>query len=205
MYARAIDDATARLRTLRSEGWEDLGLAALALVLAVAATQVRPVLAMPLFVGGLAVGALGVRAVWRRWDLIERLAVESDAHVISEVREYASQQATMERRRSFAALIRSRVPQSGIADGTPLTAVADELEALASELDDDALVLDPVSAVSCARLLSDLDESPLLNPALPAVDLRARIRRIRAGFERRLEGGRDRNTREPEWQRLRVQ
>jgi hypothetical protein len=205
MYARAIDDARARLHSLRCEGWEDLGLAAFALLLAVAATQLRPALALPLFVGGLAVGARGVRAVWRRWDLIERLAAESDAYVITEVREYALQQATLEKRRSFAALIRSRLPQSGIADETPLGTVADELGALASELDNETLVLDPAAAVSCARLLTDLDESPLLNPALPAADLRARIRRIRAGFEPRLEGGRDRAAREPAWQRVRLQ
>ena len=63
MYARAVDEAAARLRELRHEEWEDLGLAALALGLAVVATQVRPAFAMPLFLGGLAVGALGVRAL----------------------------------------------------------------------------------------------------------------------------------------------
>jgi hypothetical protein len=74
MYARAVDE------------WVGLGLAALSLGLAVAATQVRPSLAVPLFLGVFAVGTLGVRALWRRWELVERFDGESDAYVISEVR-----------------------------------------------------------------------------------------------------------------------
>ena len=33
---------------------------------------VRPSLALPLMLGGFVVGALGVRALWRRWDLVDR-------------------------------------------------------------------------------------------------------------------------------------
>jgi hypothetical protein len=162
--------------------WGDLGLAALAFGLAVAATQVRPALALPLLVGGLAVGALGMRALWRRWDLVERLAGEGDAYVIPEILAYASREATMERRHSFAALIRSRLPHPGLVSEARVVAVADELEALASELDDSALALDPAAAVACMRLLSDVAESPLLNPALPHEELRSRVRQIRSGF-----------------------
>jgi hypothetical protein len=68
MYARAVDDP-------RREEWEGLGLAALALALAVAGTQVRPSLAVPLFLG----------ALWRRWDPVVRLDGENDAYVISEL------------------------------------------------------------------------------------------------------------------------
>ena len=76
MYARVVDEL------------EGLGLAALALGLAVAGTQIRPSLALPFFLGALAVGILGVRALWRRWELVEGLE-ESDAYVISEVRTVA--------------------------------------------------------------------------------------------------------------------
>jgi hypothetical protein len=182
MYARAVDAAEARLRELRYEEREDLGLAALALGLAVAATQVRPALAVPLFLGGLAVGALGVRALWRRWDLVERLAGERDAYVISEVLAFASREATMERRHSFAAFIRSTVRQPRLACEARVIATVEELEALASELDDGELALDPVCAVACMRLVSDLTESPLRNPAIPPEELRSRVRLIRAGF-----------------------
>jgi hypothetical protein len=63
------------------------------------------------------------------------------------------------------------------------TAAAEELEALALELDDEALTLDPACAVVCMRLLADGAESPLLNPGLPAEDVRSRLRQIRAGFD----------------------
>jgi hypothetical protein len=180
MYARAVDDAASRLRQLRDEERGDLALAALALGLAVAATQVHPELAIPLFLGGLAVGVLGIGALWRRWDLLDRLSGERDAYVISEVRAFASREATMERRRSCAASIRGRLEE-------PLeiriALAADDLEALAAELDDPDLELDPACAVACVRLVSDVAESPLLNPSLPPEELRSRVGRIRSGFE----------------------
>lgn len=182
MYARAVDDAGVQLRVLRQEARDELGVAAIAVGLALAATQLRPAFAVPLFVGGLFVGALGVRALWRRWELVERLAGERDAYVIPEVKAYASREATMERRRSLAALIRCRLPRAGLAVEPRVTAVADELEALASELEDGALVLDPALAVACTRLLSDLADSPLLNVAMAPEDLRSRVRQIRDGL-----------------------
>src|SRR5688500_4074499 len=103
MYARAVDDASARLQELRQEEWQELALAAFALGLALVATQIHPALAMPLFIGGVVLGARGMTALWRRWDLVDRLAAERDAHAIAEVRAYASREATMERRHCFAA------------------------------------------------------------------------------------------------------
>ena len=185
MYARALDDASARIRELRQEELHDLALAAIALGLALAATQVRPAFAMPLFLGGVVVGARGARALWRRWDLVERLAGERDAYVIPEVRAFASREATMERRHSFAALIRSRVAQPGAGFETRVTSVAEELEALVCELEDGELGLDPACAVACARLLSDFPQSPLLNPAVSAEELRSRVCQIRSGFTMR--------------------
>ena len=58
----------------------------------------------------------------------------------------------------------------------------EELEALAWELDDDNLALDPVCAVACTRLLSDLSESRLRDPALWREDLRSRVWQVRSGF-----------------------
>ena len=113
MYARAVDDASVRLHELRREELQDFGLAALAFGLALAATQLRPAFAMPLFLGGVAVGALAVRALWRHWDLVDRLAGDRDAYVISDVLAYASRETTNERRHWFAAVIRSVVSQPG--------------------------------------------------------------------------------------------
>jgi hypothetical protein len=182
MYARAVDEADARLRELRHEERGELGLAALALGASIVATTVLPELVAPLFLGGLFVGALGARAMWRRWDLLERLSGERDAYVISEVLAFASREATMERRDSFAALIQGRLQDARLAADARVLGVADELETLASELEDGDLALDPASAVACLRLLSDFPQSPLLNQALPSEDLRSRIRQIRSGF-----------------------
>ncbi len=183
MYARVVDDAAAHLRALRRERREDFGLAALATVLAIAAAAYRPELALPLLAGGLAIGVLGVRAVFRHWDLVERLSGERDAYVIPEVLACASHEADVERRQTFAAMIRSHLLQPGLV-GTPrVMAAADELEALARDLDDRGLVLDPAAAVACMRLLTGIDASPLFNSALPPEDLRSRVYQIRSGFK----------------------
>jgi hypothetical protein len=186
MYARAVDEADSHLRELRHDEWGHLGLATVALAASVVATEILPALAAPLFVGGLAVGALGIRALWRRWDLLECLAGERDAYVIPEVLAFASREATMERRYSFAALIRQRLADASLTLASCALGVVDELEALASELEDGDLALDPASAVACMRLLSDFAGSPLLNQALPTEDLRSRVRQVRSGFRPRL-------------------
>lgn len=182
MYARAVDDASARLRELRQEEWADFGLAALATGLALGATAVRPAFAVPLLLGGMWIGALGVRALWRGWDLVDRLAGDRDAYVIPEVLAYAAREGTRERRRSYAALIRSTLREPGPALKSRVHAAASDLEALASELEDAKLELDPVCAVACMRLVSDLAVSPLLNPGLPPDELRSRVHQIRSGF-----------------------
>jgi hypothetical protein len=189
MYARAVEEGAARLRALRHEEWEDLGLGAVTIALAVTATQVWPELALPLFVAGVVVGAKGVRAAWRRWDLVDRLAGHIDAYVIPEVLAYASRHTSMERRRTFANFLRSRL----LANDVRIAAVAHELEALATELEDDSLALDPAAAVATMRLLSE-PESPLLDRAAPTEELRSHIRRIRSGFKPRpLPSGTDRS------------
>jgi hypothetical protein len=189
MYARAVDDASARLQGLRQEEWQDLGLAAVALGLALVATQIRPALAVPLFLGGVLVGGRGVRALWRRWDLVDRLAAERDAHAIAEVRAYASRQATMERRQWFAATIRGTLADHEPALEARTSTAAEALEALVCELDDSTLGLDPACAVACARLVSDPAQSPLLNPALPPEELLSRVHQIRSGFNDLSRGG----------------
>lgn len=92
MYAREVDEAEARLRWLRRQARERLGVAAAALVLAVAATQAHPSLAVPFLLGGIAVGALGLTSFWRHWDLLDRLAADRDARAIPEVAAYAGRE-----------------------------------------------------------------------------------------------------------------
>jgi hypothetical protein len=182
MHARAVDEAASRLRELRQEERGDFGLASLAFALSLVATQVHPELAVPLFLGGLAVGALGVRAAWQRWEIVDRLAGERDAYVISEIRDRAAHEATMERRRLLAADVRAWLREP-VADSVRVA--AGELEALAAELDDNRLTLDPACAVACVRLVSDPALSPLLNSGRGPEELCSRITRIRCGFEPR--------------------
>ena len=188
MYSRAVDEAAIELRELRRDEWGSFALGALAIALALVATQVRPAFAIPLFLGGIVVAAGGVRAAWRHWDLLERLAGERDAYVIPEVRARASREATSERRRSYAAMIRANARDARPGGGPHVAAACEELEGLIADLLDDGLELDPASAVLCARLLSDLD-GPLLDPTCPPEELRARTLQIRSGFAPRAEGG----------------
>lgn len=179
MHARAVDDAATRLRDLRREEWEGLALGAVALALSLGATQLRPAFAIPLFVGGILVGARGLVATVRRWDLVDRLADEPDAYWIPEVLEYARREATMARRNARAASLRHL--DAAVGPAWRPGPLPPELEALADELADDRLELDPACAVACAHLVSDAD-SPLFDPATAPAVLRSRVAHIRAGF-----------------------
>lgn len=179
MYARAVDDAAIRLRDLRRDELEGLGAGALALALALVATQARPAFALPLFVGGIVVGGRGLVAAVRRWDLVDRLAGEPDAHAIPDVLAYASRETSMSRRSAQAAMLR-RLEAAPGPYGARIR-LTPELETLAAELADETLELDPFSAVACVRLVCDPD-SPLHDPSVSPAVLRARIERIRAGF-----------------------
>ena len=88
----------------------------------------------------------------------------------------------MERRHALADHVRSWLREPA---PERVRAAAPELEALAAELDDDELMLDPVSAVICVRLLTH-PESPLLDTARPPEELRARVSQIRSGFAVRV-------------------
>ncbi|HEV8104206.1 MAG TPA: hypothetical protein VGP69_10760 [Gaiellaceae bacterium] len=185
MYAWEIEAASSELRGLQHEEWEDTALAALTFVLALAATQLFPTLAVPLAIGALAVALLALRAFWRHWELLDRLLLDQAAYQIQEVRRRAERSATMKNRHWLAESIRSMLKEPGYTFPGRVGAAAEELGTLARELDDAALSLDPASAVACERLLTDGGLSPLFNPALPADDTRASLRQIRAGFDQR--------------------
>ena len=185
MHAPTVDEAEVRLRELRLEEWYDLAVSGFAIALALAAAERAPSLALPLLIGGLALGALGIRALWRHWDLVDRLADKPDAYEIPEVLEYAARETTMERRRRYAALIHHYLSPASMGRSGGFDAAASELAALADELEDVALELSPACAVACSRLCSDPSASPLLNLELPQDELRWRARRIRSGFTSR--------------------
>lgn len=181
MYARAVDDAGTRLRELRNEEWDDHALAGAALGLAMGATEYAPPLALPFFVGGLALGLLGIRALWRHWDLVDRLADEPAAYAIPEVLASALRETTRGRRQRYAALIRHHLEPTTTSRSMRLDDAAEELAALADEFEDEALELSPAGTVACSRLVSEPTQSPLLNPALPQDELRSSAHR-RVGF-----------------------
>jgi hypothetical protein len=176
MIARAAEEASSRLHDLRREEWEDAVVAAAAFALSIAATAVRPDFALPLFLGGLFVAGRAVLVGWRRWDLLDRLAGEPDAYGIPEVRARAEEQASMANRRWLSRAIQSRLE---VDENPRIAGAADEFKALAQELSDAGLELDPACAVACSRLLTDDASSPLLNSALPVEDVRSRVRQIR--------------------------
>ena len=175
MVARDVDQAAARLRAFQVGAWEHFGLAVIAFGLALGATQLLPEFGMPLLVGGIASLALGVRDEIRRWDLIDRLVLDRDAYGIPVVSDRAEQAATIRSRRALAVSARVLVARTD-------PPVGDQLELLAAALDDEELDLDPASAVVCDRLLRDVVESPLYDPACPVEDARARITWILARF-----------------------
>jgi len=175
VQARAIIEADTRLADLRRDEWQQLGLAALALGASLAMTTAYEPLVAPLFVGGMAMWLLGIRSLWRCWDLVDRLADDRDAYVISAVRAYAARDARMDRRHANAASLRYWASQADLAD------VGDELDQLARDLEDADLDLSPACAIVCRRLLSDPTMSPLFNGS-GASDLHETIVEIERGF-----------------------
>ena len=180
MYARAVDEARSRLVQLHRDEQQQIAVAAVALTAALAATALYEPLVVPLFAGGLAIGALGVRALWRHWDLVDRLADDRDAYGIPEVRAYAAREAQMDRRLLHAAQLRAWAHEPTSAR---LADVTDELDRLACALEDRERELDPASAIACRRLISDATASPLLDETRPPDELRAAIERILDGFD----------------------
>jgi hypothetical protein len=182
MIARAVDDAADRLRDLRHEEWEEGAVAAAALVLALVATSVRPSLAIPLFLGGVFIAGRWVVASFRRAELLDLLVGDPDAYVIPEVRARAQQEASMDARSSMSRAITWRLQ---VTESPRIRTTADDLAALATDLLDPELELDPACGVACARLVSDPLTSPLLNDELPADEIRSRVLQVRAGFHPR--------------------
>jgi len=183
MSSGAIERTTRRLTELRHELTDDLLLAGIAGALSLVAVRVAPALAIPLLLGCLTAAAFALRSFWRRWDLVERLALDPDAYALSEVRQRGEKAASTESRHLLAASARWRAADARHLAHGRVAAAVDELEALARELDDESLALRPDCAVACEYLLTEGETSPLFAGSRPGGDLRTQLRRIRAGFE----------------------
>jgi len=180
MYARALQEAETELVERRHVEHYRIALSAVALTAALVATAFCQPLVLPLFAGGLAIGMLGVVAMWRHWDLLDRLADDPEAYAISEVRAYGAREARMDRRRFDAELIRAWTSSSDprVAD------LLDQLTDLADALENEELELDPATAMACRRLVSEPAVSPLLS-GTSREDLRSVVDGLLAGFRPR--------------------
>ena len=99
--------------------------------------------------------------------------------------EHALHEASLERRRLYAAYIRHALQT---APAHECGAATSELECLVAELEDVTLTLDPACAVACARLVRDASGSPLLRLDSSPEELRSNARHIRSGFAPRTDG-----------------
>lgn len=170
MTARQVEEASIRLRELRIQYAEDLALAVAAAGFALGATQVSPVLAVPLLVGAVGLGALGIRAFVRRALLVEDLAADEDAYRIDSVRRYAARVASPDGRRQLAHALRADPSER-------LAAARTELDALAAVLEDERTPIEPHDFVALDRWIHD-PAGTFRDPSVPAVELRSRLRRI---------------------------
>ncbi len=192
MNARQLDEATTRLHDLRAQSVGDLVLAVVATGLALTATQLRPVLAIPFLLGAVGVGFLGVQAYVRRVFLVEDLADDPDAYAIPDVRRFGERATTPTHRRRLAQSIRVAMTDSSYEETARLQSVRVELDQLVAVLEDKQRSLEPYSLVTLEHWLNDPGGS-FRDPRVPAAELRSRLRRLLVDFD----GARSRE-REPE-------
>jgi hypothetical protein len=143
-------------------------------------------LAAALLAGALVETLVAGHAVYRRAGVVSSLALHPAAYALPEVAAYGRKAAQPRQRARLAAWLSEVVAEAQaphslyLADRVAL--VAHELEALARELTSPRRSVEPVSAVACRRLLTNMIDSPLYNPRLPVDDLQVALRRIRAGI-----------------------
>jgi hypothetical protein len=184
MNARQLDEATTRLHDLRAQSVGDFVLAVAATGLALTATQLRPVLAIPFLVGAVGVGFLGVQAYVRRIFLVEELADDRDAYAIPAVRRFGERAMTLGHRHRLAQSIRVAMTDSSAEMTARLQMVRVELDQLVAVLEDEQRSLEPYSLVALEHWLNDPGGS-FRNPLVPAVELRSRLRRVIVDFDER--------------------
>jgi hypothetical protein len=184
MDARSVERAEAQLHELKLQSLEDFLLAAVAFAVALIGTRLLPAMSVPLLVGGMGVAFLGMRALVRRYLLLEDLAVDRDAYLIPEVRAIAARTASREHRLRLTSDVRQALSPASSEASPRIAANRDLLVELEAALQDEALALDPAAAVALDRLLT-AGEDNLYSPTLPADELRSRLRRILDAFAAR--------------------
>jgi len=174
VIARDVELLERRLQDLNERTVGELALAGVAFGLALAASQLRKDLAIPLFVGAVALTACGLVAFVRKRLLVEDAAVDRDAYGLEPVQRYAQWMARTDQRRAHAAHVRRLLGLAGEFAPARVRASRAELEQLVKELERDDRALDPACAVTLEHLLRDA--------SIPSDEFRSRVRQVLDGF-----------------------
>ena len=159
-----------------------LALGAVAFGGALAASQLRRELAIPLLLGGVVLAVLGCRDVVRRECLLDEAASDHDAYALAPVRRHTARLATMEHRRDDAASIRRLLRNAELSVGERIEPNRELLERLAAELEREDLSFDPACAVLLDHLLLRPEESALYAAGRGSADLHSSLVQIEAGL-----------------------
>ncbi len=184
MTARDLEDAASEIRARRSKAIE---CAAVSLAAGAALPLALALSAALAFAVGVGAVALGVRAAFvfgGRRLLLERLALESEALEIPEVRAYGNRLTSPDARARLARSMRSMVKEAFrpasrlhclyLVDR--VAAHARDLEAIARDLCSPGVRIDPVAAARCHWLLTHAAENPLYDRRIPEEDLGSILR-----------------------------
>lgn len=177
MTARQIDGAATRLRELRADAYEDLGLAGVAFSLALAASVLHPPVALPLLAGALWMTFLGMRAYVARYFLVEELAHEPEAYELPDVRRFGARAASTRNRRLVARSLRGIAEGSTAERGERVAAVCPELMAIIAILEDENTELAPSAAVALDRSVQAFRDL-LADPSRSETELRSQLRTV---------------------------
>ena len=189
MTTHAAQPAAESLARTRQFFLHSLGLAALTVVAAGAASIWLPSGIVPLAVLAVIEAVVVMGAYYAQRDLIQRLALDPGASLVPEVQRYHERLGGQPARDRLAASINSLIADASLpyaiclADRVAL--VEDQLRLLARELATPEIPVQPRSLVTCLRLLSHGVESPLFNPGVPIEQLHATLLRIRVGVGKR--------------------
>jgi hypothetical protein len=182
MHARALEEASGRLRQATRAIRDGTALAVLMTLLSAGVVPLSRPLA-----GALAITAVVqavVLGVWfmRRRQLLEHLALVPAAYEIPDVAEYG-RRATRRRERERMAEAFGRIIGDGV--GRPVLWLPERVAALEVELRavSDALrtagsAVQPLAIIACRQLVTNPVRSGLYNPDLPIEDVRMRLQVI---------------------------
>jgi hypothetical protein len=187
MDAYDLELADASLEHQRGRLREGIEAAVMCLVLAAATAPFALSFALALIVGAGVAGIIAIANVLSRRDAIARLALESNAYVLTDVRQYGDQLASLAERQKLAAWLYEIVSDirssSNLYTDDRVLRHAGLLESLAHDLSAPEARVRPSSAAACRHLLTHA-ASPLYNPQTAPNALPMTIEGIRRGITR---------------------